>query len=53
MITELANASNGLARALLELMAPTLPGAHIGTHDFRYLLSSQQLSVTTKKCRAL
>lgn len=29
-MTELVNAGNALSRALLQIMAPTLPGAHVG-----------------------
>ena len=29
-MAELVNAGNALSRALLELLAPTLPGAHVG-----------------------
>lgn len=30
MMTEMVNGGNALSRALLELLAPTLPGAHVG-----------------------
>ena len=30
-MTELVNAGNALSRAFLQLLAPTLPGAHVGT----------------------
>ncbi|EKM54515.1 carbohydrate esterase family 16 protein [Phanerochaete carnosa HHB-10118-sp] len=32
-MTELTNAGNAISRALLELLAPTLPGAHVGYFD--------------------
>lgn len=32
-MTELTHAGNALSKALLELLAPTLPGAHIGYFD--------------------
>ena len=30
LMTEMVNAGNALSRALLEILAPTLPGAHVG-----------------------
>lgn len=33
VMTQLVNAGNALSRALLELLAPTLPGSHIGIVD--------------------
>lgn len=31
-MTEMVNAGNALSRALLQVLAPTLPGAHVGRH---------------------
>ena len=35
-MTEMVNAGNALSRALLQLLAPTLPGAHVGTSARRF-----------------
>lgn len=36
-MTEMVNAGNALSRALLQILAPTLPGAHVGRHFGRFL----------------
>ncbi|KIP05085.1 carbohydrate esterase family 16 protein [Phlebiopsis gigantea 11061_1 CR5-6] len=47
LMTEMVNAGNALSRALLELLAPTLPGAHIGLFD-SYQLFTDMLNNPTE-----
>lgn len=42
-MTELVNTGNALSRALLQILAPTLPGAHIGLFD-SYAFSKDMLN---------
>lgn len=46
LMTEMVNTGNALSRALLELLAPTLPGAHVGTCTF----STQPSCIVIPNC---
>lgn len=35
-MTEMVSASNALSKALLKILAPTLPGAHVGRDTYAY-----------------